>query len=185
MKITPLQQAIILVGLFVLAIIFVYYQFALKPLNTKIAGLQVTLDEKKKDLEEAKKIVAKYAEFKKREDSIQRELEWYQNRIPKTLERTKLLEAVNFLQSRSGVVLTSFTINPAAAAKDTYTEVPVNVRFNSDFNGLIKFLYQISTSSLFMTARDLTVTPFNPAPTDNPNFSLTAQIVVSGIQAKQ
>ena len=183
MKITPLQQYIVL-GIFsFLGVTFLYYQFLLKPLNNKISTLQTTLDAKKKDLEEAKMIVAKYVEFKKREDSIQRELEWIQNRIPKTIERTKLIEAISFLESRSGVVLTSFTINPISS-KDTYSEIPVNIQFHSDFKGLTNFLYQISISNLLMTAQGLKVIPYVPTNTDDPHLSLTAQIIVSGVQAK-
>jgi Tfp pilus assembly protein PilO len=183
MKITPLQQYIILGSLFFCGLVFLYYQFLLKPVNSQISTLRTTLDEKKKDLEEAKKVVAKYVEFKKREDSIERELEWIQNRIPKTVEKSKLLEAVSFLQNRSGVVLTSLTVNPPTS-KDAYAEIPVNVQIHSDFKGLISFLYQISTSSLFMTARGLNVTPYIPTNGDNQNLSLSAQIIVSGVQAK-
>jgi Tfp pilus assembly protein PilO len=183
MKITPLQQYIVL-GIFsFLGVAFLYYQFLLKPLNNKISILQTTLDAKKKDLEEAKMIVAKYVEFKKREDSIQRELEWIQNRIPKTIERTKLIEAISFLESRSGVVLTSFTINPPSS-KDTYSEIPVNIQLHSDFKGLTNFLYQISISNLLMTAEGLKVTSYIPTSTDDPHLSLAAQIIVSGVQAK-
>jgi Tfp pilus assembly protein PilO len=182
MKITPLQQGIILGSLLLVGILFFYYQFLLKPINNKIGVLQTTLDEKKKDLEEAKKIVAKYAEFKKRADSIQRELEWIQNRIPKAIDKTKLVEAINLLQNRSGVVLTSFTLAAAPAVKDTYAEVPVNLKFNSDFKGLVNFLYQVSASSLFMTARDLIITPFTSV--DYPNFTISTSIVVSGVQSK-
>ena len=68
MKITPLQQYVVL-GLMVLAGIgFSYYQFLLKPLNAQIATLRSTLEQKQKDLEEAKKIVTQYVGFKKRAD---------------------------------------------------------------------------------------------------------------------
>ncbi len=183
MKITPLQQYIILGVFAFLGLVFLYYQFLLKPINNKIVAAQTELDGKKKDLEEAKMIVAKYVEFKKREDSIQRELEWIQNRIPKTIEKTKLVEAITFLQSRSGVLLTSFTITPPAS-KDTYTEIPINIQLRSDFKGLMNFLYQLSTSNLLMTARGLRVLPYAPTSTDDPKLSLSAQIIVSGVQAK-
>src|SRR3970282_2723470 len=108
MKITPLQQYLILGVIAFLGIGFLFYQFMLKPINAQIRTLQDTRDQKKKDLEEAKRIDAKYVEFKKRADSIQRELEWIQNRIPKAIDRTKLLETASFLQNRSGVLFTSF-----------------------------------------------------------------------------
>lgn len=182
MKITPLQQYIILgVGAF-LGIMFLYYQFLLKPINAKIDTLQQTLSDKKSELEKAKNVVAKYVEFKKKSDSTQRELEWYQNRIPKTVEKTKLLEAINFLQSRSGVVLTSFTFGTPQSLAD-YSELPANVRFNSDYKSLINFLYQASVSNIFMIVHDLSITP--NIDLSHHNFTLQAQMVVSGIQAKQ
>lgn len=70
MKITPLQQYIILGVVFFAGLVFLYYQFLLKPLNSDIVNLRTTLEQKQKDLEEAKKIVAKYVEFKKRADSV-------------------------------------------------------------------------------------------------------------------
>lgn len=183
MKITPTQQYIILGFAIFLGVVFLYYQFLLKPINNKIVALQSTLDQKKQDLDKAKEIVAKYVEFKKREDSVQRELEWIQNRIPKTIDKAKLSEAIGLVQSKSGVFLTSFQFAAASAGKEAYSEVPATVKFNSDFAGLLGFLYQISVSNLIMTVHDLTVTPLAPAP-NGPPVTLSAQMIVSGIEAK-
>ncbi|SRR5579871_2184061 len=183
MKLTPLQQYMILGVVAFLGIAFLYYQFLLKPVNAQIESLQATLKQKKDKLEEAKKKVANYVEFKKQADSIQRELEWYQNRIPKTVERTKLLEAVSLAQGRSGVILTSFIFPQTPQVSKDYSELPASVRFNSDFTGLINFLYQTNESNLVMTVRDLVVTPITVA--DHPNFSIQTQLTISGIQAKQ
>jgi Tfp pilus assembly protein PilO len=183
MKFTVLQQAIFLGAIGFIGVVFLYYQFAIKPINNEIASLQTTLEQKKKDLEDAKRIVAKYVEFKKRQDSVQRELEWIQNRIPKSIDRPKLVEAINFLQNRSGVFLTNLGFSAQVTSKDgTYVEVPTTVSFNSDYKGLLVFMYQVSLSNLFVTVRDLTVT----AATDpnHPNVTLLAQMTLSGIQAK-
>jgi len=181
MKITPIQQYMILGFLGFALISFLFYQFALKPINKEIATLSSTRDQKKKELEDAKKMVAKYPEFKKRADSIQRELEWIQNRIPKTIDKSRLIEAVSFLQNRSGVYLTSFHAIKESS-KDSFVEIPVNIRFNSDFKGLLNFLKEVSVSSLFVTVRDLSITPITDS--DHKDVTLTAQMVLSGIQAK-
>ena len=183
MKITPLQQGIAIGFAGLIAILFVYYQVAIKPINKDIVSLQSTLDQKKKDLEEAKRIVAKYVEFKKRQDSVQRELEWIQNRIPKTIERSQLIEAISFLQNRSGVFMTNLQFQPPAVSKEGgYVEIPAVITFNTDFDGLLRFIYQISLSRLFMTVHDLKVK--GAADQFHPNVTLTAQMVLSGIQAK-
>ncbi len=186
MKITPVQQYIIL-GIFGFIVLsFLFYQFALKPINREISSLEGKRDQEKKDLEEAKKIVAKYVEFKKRADSIQRELEWIQNRIPKSIDKSKMVEVVNSIQNRSGVYLTDFRFSnvSSSAVKDvSYTEIPVNIKFNSDYSGLLKFIYQISLSNLVMTAHDVVVTAIPLDPT-HPNATLSTQMLLSGIQAK-
>lgn len=183
MKLTPLQQYLILGVIAFLGIVFLYYQFLLKPINNQITNLQSTLQQKKDKLEEAKKKIANYVEFKKQTDSIQRELEWYQNRIPRTVEKTKVLEELNLAQSRSGVVLTSILFPQGMQSSKDYSELPATVRFNSDYQGLINFLYQTNASNLFMIVRDLVVTPILVA--DHPNFTIQTQVTVSGIQAKQ
>lgn len=183
MKLTPLQQYMILGVIAFLGIVFLYYQFLLKPVNAQIANLQTTLEQKKERLEEAKKKVANYVEFKKQADSIQRELEWYQNRIPKTVEKTKMLEALSLAQSRSGVILTSILFPQGVRASKDYSELPATVRFNSDYQGLINFLYQTNASNLFMIIGDLAVTPIFVS--DHPNFTIQTQVTISGILAKQ
>ena len=183
MKLTVIQQGIILGAIGFIGIVFLYYQFAIKPINTEIVSLQSTLDQKKKDLEEAKKIVAKYVEFKKRQDSVQRELEWIQNRIPKSIDKPKLIEAINFLQNRSGVYLTNLQFLGQTTSKDgTYVEVPTTIVFSSDYKGLLDFLYQVSVSNLFMTVRDLSIK--NNFDAAHPTVTLSAQMTLSGIQAK-
>jgi len=179
MKITPVQQYI-LFGVFVFGVVSaLFFQFVIKPINIDIVTKTGIRDQKKKDLEEAKKIVAKYAEFKKRADSIQRELEWIQNRIPRSIERTKLLEAVSLVQKRSGVYITSLQFQGSGVGAG---EVPVSIRFTSTYEGLINFLYQVSVSNLVMTTRDLVVAPFSDS--TRPNTTLAVNLVVSGVQAK-
>lgn len=183
MKITPIQQYSILGAILVAGVFFGFYQLLLKPKMAEIIKLRSTLEEKKQDLEEAKKIVAKYVEFKKRADTVQRELEWNQARIPKTIEKTKLIESIGFIQNRSGVSLTNIAVSSAPVSKDAYVEIPVVVRISSDFDGLLRFLKEISLSSNFMmTARDLMVAP--SLSKDDPNITISAQMTICGVQAK-
>jgi cell division protein FtsL len=70
MKISKTQQYMIFAAVAVLALIFAYYQFVLKPLNIEIASLQSDLADKQKKLNDAKQMIAKYDEFKKRSAAI-------------------------------------------------------------------------------------------------------------------
>jgi len=181
-KLTRPYQWLILGLAGFLMVVFGYYQLMLKPLNVEIDQLQTTLDQKKKDLEEAKKIISKYVEFKKREDSVQRELEWLQSRIPKSIDKIKLMENVNLVQKNSNVVTTSFLFGTGNVTRDSWVEVPITIRFNTNYRGLLDFLYQVSVSSQLLTVRDLAVTPFSDP--NRPGFSLTAHLTVCGIQGK-
>jgi len=181
MKLTSIHQALIMAVAVFAATLFAYYWFWLAPMNKQIVNLRGILSQKEKDLEDAKRTVAKYAEFKKRADSIQRELEWIQSRMPKSVDQARLLEAVNLIQSRSGVVLTNFQVMGSPAPKD-YIEMPVNIKFTSDFKGFLDFLYQATLTDLFFTVKDIAINPWTDAM--HPNVSLTAQLTLSGVQSK-
>ena len=159
-----------------------YYFFLLKPVNLQIVQLQGDLQAKTDKLKEVEAKIKNYAQFQKEADSVQRELEWYQNRIPKTIDKGKFLEAVNGLLDRSGVILTSFQTTATQSVKD-YSEIPATIKFRTDFKGLSDFLYQTSLSGLVMTARDLLVVPISDVAfaAVHPDFTLEAQLVVSGI----
>ena len=165
-----------------LIIVSVYYQLILKPMNVEIVQLQSTLEQKQKDLEDAKKIVSKYVEFKKREDSVQRELEWLQSRIPKAVDKIKLMENINLAQKNSNLVTTNFQFSLTNVARDSWVEVPISISFKTNYKGLLSFLYQVSVSNQLLTVRDLSIMPFSD-PT-MPDFTLTAKMTVCGIQGK-
>jgi len=150
-KLTQEQQYMVL-GLIVFILVGIgYYQFGLKPVWQHASELQATLTAKEKDLKDAKEIVAKYPEFKKRSASIQRELEWFQNRIPATLDRAKMLESISALQAHSGVQLVSFASQAVPVKKDKYTEVPVDIHFKSSFADLLVFIHEMGYAETLMT----------------------------------
>jgi len=179
MKIPPLQQYLAL-GVVLLAVILIgYYQYLWKPVNTEIQSLTVTRDQKAKDLEEAKRIVARYAEFKKQSATVQRELEWFEHRIPKTLETTRFIEALNILQQRSRVTFTSMNFLPVQAA-ESYVELPADVRFITDFQGLLTFLYRMSTAEIYLAANNLTITTAGAVGDD----TIVVLLSVKGVMSK-
>jgi Tfp pilus assembly protein PilO len=184
MKLSKSQQYMIVAVVAVLGLIFVYYQFVLKPLNSDIAFLQSDLEEKQKKLDAAKQVLAKYDEFKKRSAATLRELEWAQGRMPIQLDRPKFIEGISSLQARTGISLTNFGFQAAAASKDAYTEVPATIKFNANFNQLMNFLYQVSISKNLMIVHDLRIVPYVDI-ASNSKQTLSAQMILSGIQGKK
>jgi Tfp pilus assembly protein PilO len=187
MKMTKIQQYMILAVVVILSLIFAYYEFVLKPLNADIAFLQSDLKDKQAKLDAAKQMLAKYDEFKKKSAAILRELEWAQGRMPIQLDKSKFIEGVSTLQARTGVSLTNFKFQTVPISKDSYSEVPVDIKFNANFDQLINFLYQVSFSKNLMIVHDLKVLPFvdTSATTSNSKQTLSAQMTLSGIQGKK
>ncbi len=181
MKLTQEQQYMVM-GLIVFILVGIgYYQFGLKPVWQHSSELQATLTAKEKDLKDAKEIVAKYPEFKKRSASIQRELEWFQNRIPTTLDRAKMLESISALQARSGVQLVSFTSSALPVKKENYTEVPVEIRFKSSFANLLEFIREMGSAETLMTVGAIR---FNSTPNGAlDGLSIDGQMTVKGAMA--
>lgn len=184
MKITKVQQYIFGAALGFIFLIAAYYYVVLKPINVEITSLRSTLEEKKKDLDEAKKMITKYAEFKKRADSIQRELEWVQNRMPKMVDRSKMAESVNLLQARSGLSLTGFKFSTTTVAKDIYVEIPAELKFLATYKEVLSFLYEMSLSKSLMTTKDLKLSFYNDLTNPLSGRTITGTITVNGVQAK-
>jgi Tfp pilus assembly protein PilO len=182
MKLTQEQQYMIIGVVAFLIVGAVYFQFMLKPVYAQIGALQETLTQKKKDLEDAKAIVAKYAEFKKRASSIQRELEWFQNRIPASVDRVKMLDALSVLQGRSGVRLTDFSSASQPVKKEKYTEYPVSVKYVSDYKQMLEFIRQMAFTDMLLTVRELRITRL-PFSTYGPNVTLRAEMSVKGVMS--
>lgn len=183
MKLSSFHQSLIIGAAIFVAIIGAFYQFMLKPENARIVQLDGTLATKKKALDDAKKTMAKYVEFKKHSDSVQRELEWIQNRIPQKVDNGQLMENLNFLQSRSGITLTNFGMRGNVNARGSYSEIPISLKFNTNYAGFLNFLYQTTVSPLLMTVSDITLTPdtqsHDPNQTD---ITLSVELSLNGVQ---
>lgn len=178
MKMTPLQQYLIIGAVVLVGILWGYYQFLWKPVNVEIQKLTVTRDQKKKELEEAKKIVARYAEFKKQAATVRRELEWFESRIPKQLPSHRFVEVLNLLQQRSRVTFTNLSF-AGAKARDLYTEMPATVAFTTDYQGLLSFLYQVSVAEIYLVVNNLTVSSLLSDKDDTMKVQLAVRGVVS------
>jgi len=185
MKISKTQQYMILAVAVILGLIFSYYQFLLKPLNENIVSLQTDLADKQKKLDDAKQMLAKYDEFKKSAAAVSRELEWVQGRMPLQLEKTKFIESASALQNRTGVSLVSFKFQTAPISKDSYVEVPADIKFYSNFEQLLNFLYEVSISKSLMIVHDLRIVPYVDTTASNSVQTLSAQMVLSGVQGKK
>ena len=180
MKLTPLQQYIFLGVLVFMGFSYVYYQYIITPINIRI---KADNDQKKGVEDKLKQAIATqkdYEKFKDNADSTQRELTLYQNRIPPTVENIKMMQTIYLLQSRSGVVLTSLQFQAPQTVND-FVQLPAAIRFNSDFKGLLAFLYQTSITSPVMTVQNLSISPGTVV--DHPSFTLQVQMIINGIQA--
>jgi Tfp pilus assembly protein PilO len=178
MKLTQEQQYLVIGVVAFLIVGALYYQFLLKPVYSRITTLESTLSQKKKDLEDAKAIVAKYAEFKKRASSIQRELEWFQNRIPASVDRIKMLDTVAVLQSRSGIHLTDFQANQQPVKKEKYTEFPVSVKVTADYKQILEFIHQMAFTDTLLTVRELRLIRMKEYSSNG--YTLNGSMVVKG-----
>lgn len=184
MKVSKIQQYMIVATIAVLVLIFGYYQFILKPLNVEIVSLQSDLADKQKKLDDAKQMLLKYDEFKKRSAAVLRELEWAQSRMPIQLDKSEFIESASAIQMRSGISLTSFNFQSSPIPNDSYMEIAADIKFNASFDQLMKFLYEVSVSKSLMIVHDLKVVPFVDK-VINSNETLTAQMVLGGIQGKK
>ncbi len=185
MKLTQLQQYMVVAGAAILGVIFAYYSFLIKPLDADIESLRSELKTKQDKLAAAKETLAKYDEFKKRSAAVQRELEWAEGRIPDKLDRSAFVESINAAQSRSKVTMTSFKFRTGANAnnKTGISELQAEIKFNSSYGELLDFCHEMMLAKNLTLIHEMKITPYiDPTGAEK---TMAVQMVLGGLQEEK
>lgn len=184
MKLTKLQQYILLASGGLIAFLFCYYQFLWSPMHASILQNQKILAQKQAQLSQAKLLMTQFASFKAKQRLIERRLEWFKQHLPTSVTRQQLFDTVNNLCGQSGVVLNNlnFSVNIPEITSPSYQWKSVQLQFNGDFNQLLSFIYSTIRSQLFLTLSGLQIsTQTDP---NNATITLTAQIYLNAAEFK-
>ncbi|MBP7792634.1 MAG: type 4a pilus biogenesis protein PilO [Candidatus Goldbacteria bacterium] len=140
-KLTKEQQqnllaAVLLVGFAV----FAYVKWWFIPVNNQYKEKVKILEQKKKDLQDAREMVAKYAEFMRRASEIDKKVDFIYKRLPKTFVFSDVIKDVTKVATQNNINVINFEPEQKIVNKGEYKEYAIKVNFPANYKNLGNFL---------------------------------------------
>ncbi|MCX8092786.1 MAG: type 4a pilus biogenesis protein PilO [Candidatus Goldbacteria bacterium] len=156
-KLTKEQQNNIIAAVFFVGfVIFAYVKWWFLPVNNQYKEKVKILEQKRKDLQDAREMVAKYAEFMRRASEIDKKVEFIYKRLPKTFILSDVINDVTRVATQNNINVLSFEPEQKIINKGEYKEYEIKVSFPASYRNLGKFL-----SDLGYVERLITPTKIN------------------------
>jgi len=154
-KLTQKQQTTIAVAVILTGLTgYAYWNYLYSPLVKKYKAKAVILEQKQKDLQDAKNMVSKYPEFLKRASAINSETEFLNSRLPERTSFAELIEEISNKAAASDVTLIKFSPDKETK-KGEYTERKFKFAAQSNYNNLGAFITGLGYSNMIIVCDEL------------------------------
>ncbi len=134
------QQNLLAAVIFVGFVIFAYVKWWLIPVNNQYKEKVKILEQKKKDLQDAREMVAKYAEFMRRASEIDKKVDFIYKRLPKTFILSDVIKDVTKAATQNNINVITFEPEQKIINKGEYKEYEIKINFSSNYRNLGQFL---------------------------------------------
>ncbi|MBN2753774.1 MAG: type 4a pilus biogenesis protein PilO [Candidatus Goldbacteria bacterium] len=154
-KLTQKQQTTIVAAVMLVGLTgYAYWNYLYSPLVKKYKAKAVILEQKQKDLQDAKNMVSKYPEFLKRASAINSETEFLNSRLPEQTSFAELIEEISNKAAASDVTLVRFAPDKETK-KGEYTERKFKFAAKSNYNNLGNFITGLGYSNMIIVCDEL------------------------------
>lgn len=144
LNLTKKQQQNLIIGVVLIgAIGYVYYAYLFTPNLKTIKDRSAALEQKKKDLEDARNMVSKYDEFLKRATEINTKSDFINKRLPSDMSISDTIKEITEKATESNINIVGFEPSGKPAKKDDYYESEINMHFDTNYKDLGDFLTRI------------------------------------------
>jgi Tfp pilus assembly protein PilO len=139
-KLTKQQQQNLIVGLVIsVGVGYVYYNYFFTPNLKLINSKSAALEQKKKDLEDARSMVSKYDEFAKKATEINEKTDFINRRLPMDTSISDTIKEITEKATACNINILGFTPGKTLA-KDDYKETELVITFHTTYKDLGDFL---------------------------------------------
>lgn len=140
-KLTKEQQNNLIAAVFFTCFaIFAYVKWWFIPVNNQYKEKVRILEQKKKDLQDAREMVAKYAEFMRRASEIDKKVDFIYKRLPKNFILSDVVKDVTKAATQNNINVISFEPEQKIINKGEYKEYEIKVGFPANYKNLGQFL---------------------------------------------
>lgn len=157
-KLTKEQQNnLIAVILFTGFAIFAYIKWWFIPVNNQYKEKVRILEQKKKDLQDAREMVAKYAEFMRRASEIDKKVDFIYKRLPKNFILSDVIKDVTKVATQNNINVINFEPEQKIISKGEYKEYEIKVDFPANYKNLGKFLTDLGYIERLITPTKINI----------------------------
>lgn len=156
-KLTQKQQTTIAAAVLLIGFTgYAYWNYLYSPLVKKYKEKTVILEQKQKDLQDAKNMVSKYPEFLKKASAINSETEFLNSRLPDQTSFAELIEEISNKAAASDITLLKFTPDKETK-KGEYTERKFKFTAQSSYNNLGSFITGLGYSNMIIVCDEMKI----------------------------
>lgn len=157
-KLTEEQQrniavAVVFIGLAVFAYVKFWFTPVMKTYNEKTQ----VLEQKQKDLKDARDMVSKYSEYMARQNAILRNIDFINRRLPQENNISDTIRELTEKATESNISIINFQPGKEIK-KDDYKEYDIDVGFDTNYADLGRFLTQMGYVDRLTTPAGLAIT---------------------------
>jgi len=154
-KLTQKQQTQIFAAVVLIGFAgYAYWNYLYKPLVKNYKAKVIVLQQKEKDLQDAKNMASKYPEFLRRASAINEETEFLNSRFPANVSFAGLIEEISDKAAANNVTIK--TIAPdKEVKKGEYTEKKFRLTVKSNYNNLGSFITGLGYSKMLMVCDEI------------------------------
>ncbi len=141
LKLTPKQQqTLIVAGLITIAVGYAYWNYIYSPLLKQAKEKAAILEQKQKELKDAKEMVMKYPEFLQKAADINKKFDFINKRLPKTISIGDTITEITKVGAENNIKMIDFVPTGSEKDKGDYKEYSISVSFLTNYIDLGNFL---------------------------------------------
>lgn len=156
------QQNLIAIVLLSAACIYAYVKFLFLPAMQQYKTKTAVLEQKTKELQDARTMVAKYPEFLKRASEISSKTEFINRRLPQDSNISETIREITKRATESNINIINFEPGKETV-KGQYKEIELRVSFLSTFADLGDFLTKLGYIERLTTSSQLSIKALSDA----------------------
>jgi Tfp pilus assembly protein PilO len=156
------QQNIAAAALIIAGVLFVYIKYFFLPNNKALSDKTAVLEQKKKDLNDARSMVAKYDEFLKNASEINYRTDFINRRLPAEANISDTIRELTKRATEYNISIINF--EPGIQTnKGEYNQTEIKIHFLTTYNDLGNFLTSIGYIERLTTPSSVSIKAYKPS----------------------
>jgi len=167
----------ILIGVLCAAVIWIYWDYMIKPVNIDIKNLMTELSAKQQKLETTRQAAIEYLVLDAEHKILKLEIIELERKLPYKKDLPKLIHDITKSLEKNRISIQSF-VPDQEMSKDYYSETSITLRVTGTYHDLANFLAEIGQYERIINTFDLSIAPLSPTKFSSDTISASLRLVI-------